>query len=127
LPFFKKSDYPNCTFVKSGIENFTTQNLFDVVFCMNAINHVYDIEKSFEVMDKCCRKNGIVVMSIDAHNFSFFKHLFRLVPGDALHPHQYDLKEYASFLTEWKFCIEQTILIKKNFFFDHFVLIAVKQ
>jgi len=127
LPFFNKSDYPNCTFVKSGIENFTTQNPFDVVFCMNAINHVYDIEKSYDVINKCCRENGIVVMSIDAHNFAFFKLLFRIVPGDALHPHQYDLDEYISFLSKRKFHVSQSILIRKNFFFDHYVLVAVKK
>jgi SAM-dependent methyltransferase len=127
LPFFKKSDYPNCTFIKSGIENFTTQNPFDVVFCMNVINHVYDIEKSYDVINNCCRGNGIVVMSIDAHNFAFFKQLFRIVPGDALHPHQYDLDEYISFLSKRKFHVSQRILIRKNFFFDHYVLVAVKQ
>ena len=55
--FFKRSDYPNTTFIQSTIEEFQTREVlktaqilpekYDFVFCMNAINHVHEIEKGF--------------------------------------------------------------------------------
>jgi 2-polyprenyl-6-hydroxyphenyl methylase/3-demethylubiquinone-9 3-methyltransferase len=125
-PFFEKRDYPNCTFTESTIEEFETEEKFDVVFCMNAINHVHDIEKGFEQLKNLCSENGKIVVSIDAHNFSFFKHLFRLVPGDVLHPHQFDLDEYKEFLKTEGLKILQTTLLKHEFFFDHYLIVAGK-
>jgi len=150
-PFFSKSNYPNVTFVKSTIEEFevsviasealrakqspssrveiASQSLamtYDVVFCMNCINHVHDIEKGFEKLKEVCADGGTLVLSIDAHNFSFFKHLFRLIPGDILHPHQYDLAEYKIFLEKQGFEIVKTELLKQEFLFGHWVVVAEK-
>ncbi len=123
-PFFKKSDYPNAEFVTSTLESFIPDKKFDVVFCLNAINHVSDIERAYDVLTTCANSNGKVVMSIDAHNHAFFKHLFRLIPGDVLHPHQYDLREYELFLEKRGLKILKTVLLKREFFFSHYVLVA---
>jgi 2-polyprenyl-6-hydroxyphenyl methylase/3-demethylubiquinone-9 3-methyltransferase len=131
-PFLSKSDYPNVAFIKSTIEDFegiASQNLamtFDLVFCMNCINHVNDIEKGFTKLKEVCAVNGALVLSIDAHNFYFFKHLFRLIPGDILHPHQYDLTEYKIFVEKQGFKILKTELLKQEFLFGHWVLVASK-
>jgi SAM-dependent methyltransferase len=125
--FFSQNDYPNVNFVKSTIEDFDAGSLtYDLVFCMNAINHVHDIEKGFEQLKKLCANNSTIIVSIDAHNFSFFKYLFRLVPGDILHPHQYDLDEYKSMLAKDGWTISTPALLKHEFFFDHYVLVAKK-
>jgi 2-polyprenyl-6-hydroxyphenyl methylase/3-demethylubiquinone-9 3-methyltransferase len=128
--FFRKSDYPNVIFLTDTIENFSSQQTnakYDVVFCMNAINHVNDIRGSFQNLKYLCRRTGAVVVSIDAHRFRFFKYLFRLVPGDILHPHQYDLKEYRELLAagEWK--IIACKQLKQAFFFSHYCLIAKRK
>ena len=93
---------------------------------MNAINHVHAIDKAFDVVVNSAQQNSTIVVSIDAHNFSFFKFLFRLIPGDILHPHQYDLKEYCRFLESRNCKIEQAVCIKQEFFFNHYVLVARK-
>ena len=93
---------------------------------MNAINHVHDIEKGFEKLNEVCAENGTVIFSIDAHNFAFFKYLFRLVPGDILHPHQYDLVEYKQFIEKQKMKIVKTELLKKEFFFNHYLMVVRK-
>lgn len=124
LPLFERSDYPNCRFVTSGIEDVEIESPFDVVFCMNAINHVKDIERAFDVVVKATKRDGHLVISIDAHNYSCFKLLFRLMPGDVLHPHQFSLKEYQSFLENRGMKIKKTELLKQEFFFNHFVLVA---
>ncbi len=126
LPHFKPEMYPYVTFHASPLEQYTADKQYDVVFCMNAINHVSDIKLSYDLLTQMVKPGGILVVSIDAHNFSFFKYLFRLIPGDILHPHQYNLKEYSSFLESRNCKIEQVVCIKQEFFFDHYVLVARK-
>jgi len=126
--FFKKSDYPNVTFIKTSIEELEPSgNRYDVVCCMNAINHVHDISRGFEKLKEVCADKGAIIVSIDAHNFSFFKYLFRLIPGDILHPHQYDLDEYTNFLEKGAWQISAPVLLKHEFFFDHYLLVAGKK
>ena len=48
LPHFKKNMYPYVHFVNAGLEDFTSTEKFDILFCMNAINHVNDIEKCYD-------------------------------------------------------------------------------
>ena len=126
LPHFKKSWYPSISFVNAGLEDFAYPSKFDVLFCMNAINHVADIEQSFENLISFAYKEAHIVVTIDAHNHSIFKHLFRLLPGDILHPHQYDLNEYQNMLTNRGCIILGTELLKHEFFFDHYLLVAKK-
>jgi len=96
LPFFDKEDFPYTTFINQKLEDFQPDEKFDVVFCMNAINHVADINLAYDRLVNATKQGGYTVVSIDAHNHSFFKKLFRLIPGDILHPHQYDLDEYST-------------------------------
>lgn len=126
LPHFSKSMYPNVRFVNAGLENFESDEFFDRIFCMNAINHVQDINKSFDRLISRASAGARIVVTIDAHNHSFFKFLFRLLPGDILHPHQYDLNEYQKMLTQRGCEILGTELLKQEFFFDHYLLIARK-
>lgn len=127
LPHFKSDMYPYSTFHAIPMEQFTTDHRYDIVFCMNAINHVYNIGTSYDLLTNLLKPGGKLVVSIDAHNHKFFKHLFRMIPGDILHPHQYDLAEYACFLTSRSCRIVQTERIKHEFFFDHYVQVAEKQ
>jgi 2-polyprenyl-6-hydroxyphenyl methylase/3-demethylubiquinone-9 3-methyltransferase len=71
------------------------------------------------------KPNGQLVITIDAHNHSFFKNLFRAIPGDVLHPHQYDLNEYNQFLTSRNLKIVKTEKLKSEFFFNHYLQVAV--
>ncbi len=124
--FFKKSDYPQVAFVNTTIEDFNTTEKFDLVFCMNAINHVRNINQAFNKLKTVCKDGGSIIISIDAHNHSFFKHLFRAIPGDILHPHQYDLAEYAHMLSSGGWKLQPPLLLKHEFFFDHYLLVAQK-
>lgn len=126
LSHFKKSMYPNVDFCPISIENFNPDKKFDYVFCLNAINHVADLKVSFDKMVDCLSPKGILVVSIDAHNSSLLKQVFRLFPGDILHPHQYDLKEYAEMITQRNCTITQTLLFKRETIFNYYILVAVK-
>lgn len=126
LPHFKREMYPDVDFYTASLETFKSAQLFDVVFCMNAINHVSQLDEAFLTLYNSTKKGGKIVVSIDAHNYSFFKFIFRLQPADILHPHQYDLAEYEYMLTSLNCTMLQTELIKKEFLFNHYILVAEK-
>lgn len=127
LSFFSPSDYLNVRFQNVALEDFKSTEKMDVVFCMNAINHVSDIQKSFQILAEVAKEKGKIVVTIDAHNHTFFKQLFRLIPGDILHPHQYDLEEYENFLEENGCHVLETVNLKHEFFFDHYIIVAEKK
>ena len=98
LEHFKRSNYPNVSFVSKAFEDFETEKDFDVIFCLNAVNHFRDFRFSIEKLQAMLNKGGVLVLSIDVHRFLFFKHLFRIIPGDALHPHQHSRSDYIGFM-----------------------------
>jgi len=127
LAIFKKEFYPSISFIESSFEDFSSTNKYANVFCLNAINHFIDIDLSFKKLYDLCEENGQLIVSIDAHNHPFFKKLFSLIPFDILHPHQYDLNEYQAFLNKNGFEITKRKLMKKEFFFSYWVLVASKK
>lgn len=127
LPHFKKSNYPQTQFLAKPLEQLEVRERYDFIFCINAINHVADLQKSFVQLVNAAKRGATLVVSIDAHNFQLLKHLFRLVPGDILHPHQYDLTEYEAMLANCGCRVEKSILSKKEFIFNYYILIATKQ
>ena len=125
--FFDQSNYRYVTFLEKRIEDFEFENIFDVVFCMNVINHVYEYNLALDKLIHSLKPKGLIVLTIDAHNFSFFRFLFRMIPGDILHPHQFNLKEYSSHLTARGIRILKIEKLKKEFFFDHYLIVGEKK
>jgi 2-polyprenyl-6-hydroxyphenyl methylase/3-demethylubiquinone-9 3-methyltransferase len=127
LPHFNRSNYPSVNFFAVPLEDFNPTKKYDVIFCMNAINHVSNIDFCYDKLCDMLKQNGQLVITIDAHNHSVFKQLFRAVPGDVLHPHQYDLNEYNNFLESRGMKILKTEKLKSEFFFNHYLQVATKQ
>lgn len=126
LAYFDKTEYPYVDFICTGLEAYQAKKSFDVVCCMNVINHVKDIAGSTDNLVASLKSGGQLLLTIDAHNYGFFKHIFRALPGDILHPHQYDLAEYEDMLTKRGLTILKTVLIQDAFFFDHYLILAEK-
>jgi 2-polyprenyl-3-methyl-5-hydroxy-6-metoxy-1,4-benzoquinol methylase len=127
LPHFRRENYPNVQFFSQPLESFSDKKaVYDTVFCLNAINHVADLQRAFDVLVDATKAGGTLVVSIDAHNYSFLKTIFQALPGDILHPHQFDLTEYSNMLTSRGCRIERTLLKKSEFIFNYYVLVATK-
>ena len=126
LPHFRSDKFPHVSFETRPIESLNQGEKFDIVFCLNAINHVSDIRLAYDNLCNSVQEHGQLIVSIDAHRFQILKKIFQLLPGDVLHPHQYDLKEYERFLTERGFKIKQTLLKTPGNIFDYYVQVATK-
>jgi SAM-dependent methyltransferase len=123
---FDPADWPYVTFIEASLEDFKQEQAFDMVFCLNAINHVEDLALCFDRLVDLTQSGGQLLVSIDAHNYPLFKHVMRLIPGDILHPHQYDLKEYTTMLTDRGLHVTNTVRIKHEFIFDYYLVVCQK-
>ncbi len=126
LPHFQDERYKNVHFESTKLEDWARPSYFDKVFCLNAINHVANLKLSLENLCESLKTNGVLYLSIDAHNFRFLKNLFRLFPGDILHPHQLDLNEYQTLLLNQDIKIQKTSLVKTGFIFNYYLITGVK-
>jgi len=124
IPHFSTADYPHVQFENLPLEKLADSNLYDFVFCMNVINHVSELALCMDNLVRAAKAGAYLLLTIDAHNYAVCKQVFRLLPGDVLHPHQYDLTEYKQLLTQRNCSIESCSLIKKTFLFNHYLLVA---
>lgn len=127
LAHFSKENYPSNQFVSESIEDFIPKAKYDNIFCINAINHVADLKKGMEKLSSCAHEKSQLIISIDAHNHNILKKIFQLLPGDILHPHQYNLKEYEQMIESAGWKIENTIEMDTAFIFNYYVIVANKK
>jgi len=123
---FDKADYPNVQFISSRIEEYLNTKSFDIIFCVNAINHVEDIDLALSMLNKNLNADGTLVLTTDVHRTNLLKKLFQLIPGDILHPHQYNLADYEKMLKEHNFVVNKRIRLKSGTIFDYCAFIVSK-
>lgn len=126
LEHFQPEEYTWTQFKAIPIELLDETEKYDIIFCINAINHVNDIMRCCKNLAGALKPNGKIVMSTDAHRFSWLKHIFQILPGDMLHPVQKDIEEYEQLLTQQNLVIQKRILYKTEPIFDYYILIADK-
>jgi 2-polyprenyl-6-hydroxyphenyl methylase/3-demethylubiquinone-9 3-methyltransferase len=124
LVHFVKSDYPNVQFYHQSLENLTIQKKYDLVFCMNAINHVSDLHLCLNKLIAATVPDGQLILAVDVHKYSFLKRIFRLFPGDVLHPQQHDLQDYRKMLEARDCKIVKTVVLKSARIFNYVGIIT---
>ena len=124
LPHFKPTDYPWVQFEQQKLEDLGEIGHYNFIFCLNVINHVDDLILSLQNLYDACLPGATLVLSVDAHNFQLFRHVFSWIPGDVLHPHQYFLHEYLDKMKAVGFQILETKLLKEQFFFNYYGVVA---
>jgi len=127
LPHFSREAWPGVTFHPVPFEEFDPVNPYDVIFCNNAVNHFADLPLSIERLLAALAPGGRLVLSSDAHNHAVFRHLFRAVPFDILHPHQYTAAEYEAMITARGGVIEKQVVVKETFFFDRWLWVVIRE
>lgn len=126
LAQFSYDTYPYVQFASQPFETFKSDHKYKLIFCLNAINHFSNIKKSVQKIKSLIKKEGYLILCVDSHNYSLLKHLFRIFPGDILHPQQMDKKEYADLFmsnTGVGFELTKDIGLKKGTLFEHRLLV----
>ena len=127
LPHFSKNDYVEVNFIETTLEKFQAEKKFDVVFCLNAINHVEDIKACINNLYASLKPKGYLVLSVDVHRHNFLKKIFQLIPGDILHLHQYSLEDYLNLLAKENMKIVSIETIKQATIFNYVVVVVNKK
>lgn len=126
LPHFAKANHPNVQFVNATLEDYTTDQTYDRIYCLNAINHVADWQAGLERLYSLLSAGGTLYLSTDVHRHRWLQPVFKALPGDVLHPHQHNLEEYLTALAQIGFAVERTDLVKRESIFDYQLIIGIK-
>jgi 2-polyprenyl-3-methyl-5-hydroxy-6-metoxy-1,4-benzoquinol methylase len=126
LKVLDQAMYPWVNFQTIPIESFRADVPFAWVFCLNAINHVKDYPLALDQLVRATAPSGHFIMSIDTHRYRLVKWLFRAIPLDILHPHQYALSEYVTELESRGLQIINHSLLKSGTLFHYHVIHAQK-
>lgn len=127
LPDFRRDQFPYVHFQPLMLEQMEQQEVYDRVFCLNAINHVADLEKAARCLVQSLKPEGTLLISIDVHRFAGLKFIFRMIPGDVLHPQQDSLADYVRLLEKLGLTIEKTLVLKQGWVFNYVVIKAKKK
>jgi 2-polyprenyl-6-hydroxyphenyl methylase/3-demethylubiquinone-9 3-methyltransferase len=126
LSHFKAEEYKNVSFISATAEDVNINTEFDVIFCLNVINHVKDMQQCLNQIHRLCKNDGKTVISVDAHNYKFFRIVFKYLHLDILHPYQLNLSEYKKRIEDQGFFITAEKCLRRSFIFNYYVIVAVK-
>ncbi|WP_116124489.1 class I SAM-dependent methyltransferase [Lewinella sp. IMCC34183] len=119
LPVFDRAHYPAVRFLPLPLEAAGRLDPYDCIYCFNAINHVADWEQCLDRLTQLARPGTRMILSSDVHRFGALYHLFRAVPGDALHPQQHRPAAYREALRRRGWRIERETLLRTTPIFDY--------
>ena len=120
LPIFSTRNYPAVTFLRQPLEQpLGNQAPFDAIYCFNAINHVAGWESSFDRLTECARPGTKMIMTSDVHRHGILLRIFRLLPGDALHPQQHGPGAYRAALHRRGWVIDREEELRREGIFSY--------
>jgi 2-polyprenyl-6-hydroxyphenyl methylase/3-demethylubiquinone-9 3-methyltransferase len=124
LPHFRPDLLPGVTFVEGTLEHMTYQRMFDLIFCINTLNHVRDLSAALEAIRRAACPGATVVISIDTHNYPILARMLRIFSWpDILHPHQYTLEGYLGHFRAHGFMQRAVILKKARYMFHYHAVV----
>ena len=128
LPHFSKQRYKNVNFYTTPFEEFTSESKYDLIFCLNALNHFIDVESSLQKLAALLVPKGFLIISVDTHSKMFFRPIFNALQFDILHPHQFGLNEFLDTLKKIEdFEICEVVLSKGGFLFNLHTIVVKKK
>ncbi len=118
LTVFKEDFYPDVRFVTAPLEQ-PLDSKYDRIYCLNAINHVADLELCLRTLRDGLKQGGTLILSTDVHRRAWLKPIFKVLPGDILHPQQHSDDEYRELLDQLGFDLLRSDVIKYEYIFEY--------
>jgi 2-polyprenyl-6-hydroxyphenyl methylase/3-demethylubiquinone-9 3-methyltransferase len=125
--FFDLKNYPWVNFKNAQIENLEPKEEFDGAFCLNAINHVQNLQVALQTIEKSLKPGGWLVLSSDVHKRKWSRKLLKNVSWiDPLHPQQDHAEDYENAFQDLKLNIQSSFRHGEKFLFEYRVWILRK-
>ncbi|PHI21097.1 hypothetical protein CEQ90_04710 [Lewinellaceae bacterium SD302] len=120
LDIFSFSGYPKVDFITSPLETASLPAAgFETIYCFNAINHVRDWELALDRLTEWAAPGATMLISSDVHRRPWLKRIFRLLPGDLLHPQQHDAEAYHNALVKRDWRIDEKVILREELIFNY--------
>lgn len=128
LPIFARANYPSVSFLAQPLEEkLAVAGPFEAIYCFNAINHVADWELALDVLTANAGPGTRMVLTSDVHRHAWLLPVFRMLPGDALHPQQHDATAYRRALERRGWRIEWEEVLRQEAIFAYTAWVAVME
>lgn len=125
--FFDLNNYPWVKFENAQIENLKSKDEFDGAFCLNAINHVQDLQIALQTIENSLKPGGWLVLSSDVHKRHWTRKLFKKISWiDPLHPQQDHAQDYEMSFQKLNLAVESSFRHSENFLFEYRVWLLRK-
>ncbi|MTB51093.1 bifunctional 2-polyprenyl-6-hydroxyphenol methylase/3-demethylubiquinol 3-O-methyltransferase UbiG [Lewinella sp. W8] len=127
LAIFSRQDYPGVRFLTGHLET-PPESLepFPAIYCLNAINHVSDWDRSLEHLTALAAPGARLLLSSDVHRHRWLLPIFRALPGDLLHPQQHPASAYRRALEKRGWTIEREVVLRETAIFNYVAWVATK-
>ena len=120
LEIFSRRRYPDVTFHHQPLEQTLAGNpSFEAIYCFNAINHVEDWEVAMDRLAGYAGPGARMILTSDVHRHALLLPIFKLLPGDALHPQQHAAAAYRNALTGRGWKIDREVELRREFIFSY--------
>ena len=119
LSVFRPDAYPGVTFLQRTLEKPGDVGPFRQLYCFNAINHVRDWELSLDTLTALALPGSELLLTSDVHRHSWLLPVFRLLPGDLLHPQQHGPDAYRRALERRGWRIDREKVLRREAIFDY--------
>ncbi|MBB4078136.1 2-polyprenyl-6-hydroxyphenyl methylase/3-demethylubiquinone-9 3-methyltransferase [Lewinella aquimaris] len=123
LDIFARNRYPDVDFRELPLEQLVPAAPFDAIYCINAINHVSDWAGSLDALTAAARPGTRLLLTSDVHRHDWLQPVFRMLPGDLLHPQQHAATDYRTALTSrgWTIGREEVLRTERIFVYRAWV------
>lgn len=108
------------------LEEWNPSEHYDHIFCFNVINHTARLELCIDTLIKAMNSGARLYLSVDCHRFRVLNWLFRLLPGDLLHPQQLSVQAYLERFCNAGLKLLHTECIRREPIFDYQLFIFEK-
>ena len=119
LAVFRPETYPEVRFLRRTMEELEPLSSFRQIYCFNAINHVRDWERALDALAAVASPGTEMILTSDVHRHAWLLPVFRLLPGDVLHPQQHGPDAYRRALTARGWRIDRERLLRREAIFEY--------
>lgn len=110
----------NVTLIKENLESYQSNEPFNYIFCLNAINHVQQYDLCLQRLFQNGNKETLYIFSSDVHHSYLLAGIMKWLSWlDVLHPIQMTKDEYEESFKANGFEVKQSKLCKAGLIFNY--------
>ncbi len=122
IKFFSPEVFPHVNFFTTPFEDFQLNKEYDVVYCLNAINHFRSLDESIQKLYAALKPGGSMLVGIDGHRHPILKKLFQTIHVDLLHPIQFSLEDYVEKFESVGFKTKKEVTFTTGNIFNYYLV-----